>query len=357
MKKVLALILGLGFLGFGVFTVWLYLSLMWPVSNGSGEEIVDIPPGTAFSKLAHSLEERGLVSSARLFSLYARMTGQSQKIQMGEYEVRRDMSPHDILNVITSGKTRLYKLTIPEGYNIFEISEILDRSWAGRGREFLELVRDPVTVHAMLGEPAASLEGYLFPETYAVSKYMPVRQLLRMMVDKFKQVYAELASEADGMGAAKAMSRQQIVTFASVVEKETGASTERPLIASVFYNRLKKGMRLQSDPTIIYGIWSETGSYLKNIRKSDILHPTPYNTYTVKALPAGPICNPGREALAAVLHPAKSEYLYFVSRNDGTHIFSETYKQHEKAVRDFQINRRARQGKSWRDLKKKGSHR
>jgi UPF0755 protein len=144
-----------------------------------------------------------------------------------------------------------------------------------------------------------------------------------------------------------------VITLASVVEKETGAPEERPVIASVFHNRLKKGMRLQSDPTILYGMLMKTGVMTKNIRKKDILAQTPYNTYTVRALPIGPIANPGKEAIKAVLNPGNTDFLYFVSRNDGTHVFSKTYEDHNKAVKAYQLNHRARKGKSWRDLKKR----
>ena len=167
------------------------------------------------------------------------------------------------------------------------------------------------------------------------------------MTDRFHTVYGEVSE-----GYAGSLSRHDIVTLASVIEKETGAPQERGIISSVFHNRLNKGMRLQSDPTIIYGYWVVSGEPLKNIRKKDILNPTPYNTYTIRALPVGPIANPGREAIKAAMFPEQSEHLYFVSKNDGTHIFTSTYKDHQKAVRDFQLNRKAREGKSWRDLGK-----
>jgi UPF0755 protein len=197
----------------------------------------------------------------------------------------------------------------------------------------------------MVGTLAPSLEGYLFPETYSLTKYTTVKELVQSMVQNFKETYKALGTPDTGL------SRQELVTLASVVEKETGAPEERPMIASVFYNRLKKGMPLQSDPTILYGIIDETGKPTDNITKADLTHFNRYNTYTVKKLPFGPISNPGREALVAVFHPANTEFLYFVSRNNGTHIFSKTYEEHLRAVRTFQIDPAARAGKSWRDLK------
>lgn len=214
-------------------------------------------------------------------------------------------------------------------------------------RNFLKRVRDPQYTQNLIGEPASSLEGYLFPETYNYTKYTSLDELIRAMVSRFQAVYRDVSKDYKGP-----LSRYQVVTLASVIEKETGAPQERELISSVFHNRLKKGMRIQSDPTIIYGYWVETGEPLRNIRKSDIRRPTPYNTYTVKALPIGPVANPGREALRAAMFPADSEYFYFVSRNDGTHIFTTNYKDHLQAVKDYQLNRSAREGKSWRDLSK-----
>jgi UPF0755 protein len=162
------------------------------------------------------------------------------------------------------------------------------------------------------------------------------------MIDLYKERTKELNFDHPFLN------RHQVFILASVVEKETGAKFERPMIAGVFTNRLKKRMRLQSDPTTVYGIWSR---YTGNIRKADLLELTPYNTYKIPALPLGPIANPSFEAIQAVLSPAQHDFLYFVSKNDGTHIFSKTYQDHEKAVDDYQRNAKARQGKSWRDLK------
>jgi UPF0755 protein len=176
---------------------------------------------------------------------------------------------------------------------------------------------------------------------------MTQEEILKAMVKRFQSAWGPNDEQkARELG----LTRDQVITLASIVEKETGAPEERPIIAGVFHNRLAKKMRLQSDPTTIYGIWSK---YKGNLHKSDLLDPTPYNTYTVPALPAGPISNPGAEAIRATLNPAVHHYLYFVSKNDGTHIFTGTYEDHSKAVTQFQIDRKAREGKSWRDLKKR----
>jgi len=174
------------------------------------------------------------------------------------------------------------------------------------------------------------------------------------MVQRFLKTYKKIRNENRfQVDLAILPNRHSIVTLASIIEKETGAAEERPIISSVFHNRLNKKMRLQTDPTVIYGILDKTGVMTKNIRKKDLREPNKYNTYTFRGLPVGPIANPGKEALLAALQPEPTDFLYFVSRNQGTHVFSKNYRDHTNAVRRFQLNRAARKGKSWRDLKKK----
>ena len=191
-----------------------------------------------------------------------------------------------------------------------------------------------------------SLEGYLFPDTYHFVKRASTREIIWAMYDNFKRNFnGSIAEEARRQG----FTRHQFVTLASIVEKETGSPSDRALISSVFRNRLAKKMRLESDPTTIYGMWER---YTGNIRRSDLREMTPYNTYMVSGLPLGPIANPGRAAFKATLHPAQTRYLFFVSRNDGTTHFSETFREHGKAVQQYQKTPRERAGKSWRDLHK-----
>jgi UPF0755 protein len=319
-----------------------------PVTAQNQEPLVmDVAKGATLHGVSERLASEGLIRSAPLFRLYAKLKGESHGLKVGEYDIPRGAGPKQILEILTSGKSRLYSITFPEGSNIFEMASALEQTKVYNGVEFLRLVRDPGFVESLIGQPESSLEGYLFPETYNYTKYTTLKELVVAMVRNFTQAY-QRASE----GYKGALTREQIVTMASVIEKETGAPQERPLIASVFYNRLHKGMKIQSDPTIIYGYWIETGTPLKNIRKNDITKKSPYNTYVVRALPQGPIANPGYESLRAAMFPAQSDYLYFVSRNDGTHVFTSTYQDHMKAVRDFQLNHRAREGKSWRDLNK-----
>lgn len=318
-------------------------------SKDSTEVIFEVKPGESFNVIAKELESRGLIRNASAFSIYARVLNQRPKLKRGEYSLRTNMLPGEVLAVITSGKSISKPFTVAEGLNIYEIADLYERQGFGKKQEFLELVKSPEFAKQLLGEELPSLEGYLFPETYMITKFETPRHLVASMVRRFLSVYNEL-------GVATALpgwNRHQIVTLASIIEKETGAHEDRPLISSVFHNRLVKKMKLQTDPTIIYGIADMTGIIPNNIRREDILKPTRYNTYVIKALPPGPISNPGKDALVAAIKPRSSKYLYFVSRNDGTTVFSESLDRHNSAVKQFQMNPKARAGKSWRDLNKK----
>lgn len=306
-----------------------------PNSNSSQEVIYEVMPGLSFTAVAKNLEKQGLVKNAELFSFYARLRGEAGKMKVGEYLFRRNMRPSEVLGILVSGKSIEYKLTIPEGYNIYEIALEVQDAGLMKADEFLKLVKDPALVKNLLGESHASLEGYLFPETYVYTKYTGVKNILAQMVQNFNINYDLVMKQSTLQG----WSKNQIVTLASIIEKETGAGFERPLVSSVFHNRMNKGMLLQTDPTIIYGIADETGSIPKNIRKVDILRPTKYNTYVIKGLPPGPIANPGRDALLAAVKPTVSEFLFFVSYNDGTHKFSKDYNEHAAAVRKYQMKR------------------
>lgn len=279
--------------------------------------------------------------------IYLKLTGQDQSLKLSEYEIPKNQSAYQILNYLIKGQVIDRLLTIQEGYNIYQIATLMEIKDLCKANDFIAKTRDLNFIVKELGYEAPSLEGYLFPDTYRLPKKWPVEKYISVFVQRHLAVWDEI-QKANNPG----MSHHQAVILASMVEKETGAEFERPMISSVFHNRLKKSMRLQSDPTTIYGIWVNTGKMLKNITKNDLLRPTPYNTYTVPGLPFGPISNPGKEALVAAIKPAESNNFYFVSKNDGTHQFSRTYEQHVAAVRKFQLDPKAREGKSWRDLKK-----
>lgn len=346
MTKVLTLLFAfvIAYLGFEAFRF---------MSAGPGraeEEIVfEVPGGKSFHQIADQLQEKGVILSSFKIRVVARMTGLDAKVKRGEYKLNRAMTPQEVLSVLISGKSIQYPVTFPEGSNVFEMGALLESKGLFKATDFIRHCKDKEMIRELLGIEVSSLEGYLFPETYNVTKYTSLKELLSTMVQNFKTTYSHLEAQNPKR---TNLPRHEAVTLASMVEKETGAPEERPMIASVFFNRLAKNMKLQSDPTIIYGIWMDTGKYKQNITKEDIDRPNRYNTYTVAKLPFGPIANPGREALEAVMKPATSEYLFFVSRNDGTHIFTRSYEEHLKAVKSFQLDPHAREGKSWRDLKK-----
>lgn len=297
--------------------------------------------GDTFGKINQRLYAEGLIPDKRMFHYYAKYKNSLTKFRAGSFTITKGSNLMQVLETLVYGQPNLTSITIPEGKNMYEIAKILGASGITTEEEFLEAVQHPDLI-AKLSIQANSLEGYLYPETYRFAPDTSAKAVAKSMIDLFNERTKDIDFSHPFLN------KHQVVILASVVEKETGAKIERPMIAGVFTNRLVKRMRLQSDPTTVYGIWSR---YKGNIRKADLLELTPYNTYKIPALPQGPISNPSLEAIRAVLKPEKHDYLYFVSKNDGTHVFSKTYQDHEKAVEDFQRNARARQGKSWRDLK------
>lgn len=297
--------------------------------------------GDTFGKINSRLHKEGLIPDKRVFHYYAKYRNVMTKFRAGNFTIPQGSNLIQVLDTLVYGQPNLTSVTIPEGKNMYEIAKLLDASGVTSEQEFLDAVKHPDLLSA-LEVQAVSLEGYLYPETYRFAPNTSAKAVAKTMIDLFN------AKTKDVNFNHPFLSKHQVVILASVVEKETGAKIERPAIAGVFTNRLKKKMRLQSDPTTIYGMWLR---YKGNIRKDDLLEMTPYNTYKIPALPQGPISNPSLEAINAVLNPQEHEFLYFVSKNDGTHVFSKTYEDHEAAVQDYQLNSRARQGKSWRNLK------
>jgi len=343
---VFLLVLALGSVG-----AWQALRFVrTPASPDSTLVVFNVEKGQSLREIAIKLEKERLITDAKKFRVYVRFKALGSKVRTGEYALRRNMPPSEILRILASGRSIEYVVTVSEGLNRFEIASIVDRLGIGTKEEFLRVTQDRAFINSTLGQDLPTLEGYLYPETYYVTRASGVRGLVRQMVGKFKEKIAQIPS---ANSEATPLTKHQIVVLASIIEKETGAPEERPLISSVFHNRIRKGMRLQTDPTVIYGVWIRTGSWNRNISRQDLITPTPYNTYVIPGLPPGPIANAGWEALAAAVRPARSEFLFFVSRNDGTHVFSKDYRQHKNAVGDYQLNKKAREGKSWRDLNKR----
>jgi UPF0755 protein len=309
--------------------------LMSPAGDDTKEEIFVVKKGSGLRTVAAELETRGLIKSKDLFVLWAIFKGGSKHLKAGEYGLTKSMAPVRIFHLIASGAVKTYPVTLPEGLTVDQIAGILAEKNFVNKEEFIALAMD-TTLAAAHHIDGPSLEGYLFPDTYFVSGDMGSREIIDLMVKRFWDVYSGLAKDFQPR-----MSLRDIVTLASIVEKETGLPEERAVIASVFLNRLRKRMRLESDPTVIYGIKDFDG----NLKKRDLDSSSPYNTYCHYGLPPGPIANPGKESLRAVLFPAETDYLYFVSKNDGSHHFSATLSEHNRAVATYQKRRHSKSGK------------
>ena len=338
MKKNLIILFVLGpLLAISLISIHVLYILKSP--NSTNELTFSVKSGEAFPSINGRLFKSQIISNPRIFHYLARYKNVMSKFKKGTFLIPANVNMEEVLNILVYGQPILVSITIPEGKNIYDIAQILEDQNFGPKDTFLSLMKDSQFVKR-LGLDADTLEGYLFPETYKVDPETSPQEILSMMTRLFKQKTQGLLTHPE-------LSPHEVITLASVVEKETGAKSERPLIASVFVNRLKKRMRLQSDPTTIYGIIEK---YNGNITKQDLLTPSPYNTYTLPALPKGPIACPSLEAIKAVINPAQSEYLFFVSKNDGTHEFTKNYSDHLKAVKFYQLNRSQREGKSWRQL-------
>ena len=311
-------------IGFGLFFIR-------PAENSGEYRIIMVQEGMSLRETADRLEENEIITNKTLFMLWARLMGYSRKIKAGEYRLSSSMAPIRIMEVLTRGIIITHPVTIPEGFSIKQIASLLEEKKLADAQEFLSVVYDEVIIKRY-GISSPSLEGYLYPDTYQFGKGLSANSIVDAMIKRFKAVIEPLKARIDESG----MSMEEVLTLASIVEKETGNADERPLIASVFLNRLKKGMRLESDPTVIYGINNFSG----NIKKKHLSEHTIYNTYVFKGLPAGPIANPGLESIRAVLFPAETDFLYFVSKNDGTHHFSKTLREHNRAVLMYQKRRR-----------------
>lgn len=308
--------------------------LMRGGSDGPGIDII-VPRGTPLSGVVDILHEKQVVGSPTFFKILLRLTQGSTRVRAGEFRFQQNMNPLSALRVLYFSEPVLHQVTVPEGWNVRQIAEILEGKQLADPKVFVKLALSEDFTRKK-GFSTPTLEGFLFPDTYLFSKIDSEEYILSSMVKRFRQKFDRYKEEAS----LKGYTVEKLVTLASIVEKETGAPEERPLIASVFHNRLKLGMRLQSDPTTIYGIENFDG----NLTRKHLETWTAYNTYRIKGLPPGPISNPGEDAIAAVLHPAKSDFLYFVSKNNGTHIFTKTYKEHAHNVDVLQKSRRGRRG-------------
>lgn len=315
--------------GFILLDLWRYAGQS--ASPDHKKKFVTIHRGESFKASTAKLHQAALIQYPYKFRIVARFKGYDKQIKAGEYQLSPTLSPLELLNILTRGKIYLHRLTVPEGYNLHQIAALIAQAGLETEENFLEAAQNAATVKTN-GIDAATFEGYLFPNTYYFPKGVKPDQIITKMVHQFWNVFTpEWKKRAQNLN----LSVHQIVTLASMIEKETGTASERPLIASVFHNRLKKRIRLASDPTVIYGLKNFDG----NITRKHLKTYTPYNTYLIRGLPPGPIANPGIKALEAALYPADTHFLYFVSKRDNTHKFSKNIKDHYKAVRKYQLSR------------------
>lgn len=307
---------------------WMTRPAVDPSSNPPLRTI-DIPDGSTFRQVSALLAKERIISSRWGFLLLGRLTQADRRIIPGEYALHGAMAPRDILAKLLSGQVVLHPVTIPEGLTVAQIAAILDEKGLANAKEFLSLAQDREFILKTFRLELPNLEGYLFPDTYNFSRHAKAKEMIQTMVERLWQT---VTPEARARATDIHMTVHEVLTLASVIEKETGAEGEREMIASVFHNRLRKHIPLQSDPTVIYGMTSFDG----NLRRRDLETTTPYNTYRVTGLPPGPIANPGAHSIRATLYPASTTYLYFVSKNNGTHQFSSTLAEHNVAVDRYQ---------------------
>ena len=301
---------------------------------GQGTVSLEVPQGTGPVKLAKLLESAGAISDAHRFHNHLRFFRRDAKPKAGEYEFALPLTPEAVLSKLERGEVKLYRFTVPEGLRADEIASIIGATGLCKEADFLALARSQ-TAARKLGVPADSLEGFLFPDTYSVAKQIGCSGIAQAMVSRYREALKE--AEADRLPSVK-LSELQTVTLASIIEKETGQPSERPRISCVFHNRLKKKMRLGTDPTVIYAkLLAQDFKWDGKLHKSDLQREHPYNTYVIFGLPPGPIASPGVAALKAAVHPIECGDYFFVSKNDTTHVFCPDLACHEAAVHKWQV--------------------
>jgi UPF0755 protein len=304
-----------------------------PFRGFEGEErFVEIPPGAASADIRRRLTEAGVVKDERTFRVALWWSGAGRSLKAGEYRFDRPLSAIDVIDKLERGDVFTMRITFPEGLTIREMAAIFEQRGFGAAPEFIAAAAAARLI-ADLDPQATDLEGYLFPDTYSLPRRAEASAIVAGMVARFKSRYED---DLRQRAAQQGLTTRQVVTLASLVEKETAQPQERPIVAGVYRNRMKINMPMQADPTVIYAL-SRAGKYDGNIRRTDLAFDSPYNTYKYPGLPPGPIAAPGKAALEAAVNPADVRYLYFVSRNDGSHVFAETLAQHNANVQQHQV--------------------
>jgi UPF0755 protein len=320
-----------------VLVTHLYFVLFVPPSNERIWKEIQVSEGMSFKAIVSTLYREGIIRYQAYFEILGRLEGITRRVRVGYYGLNTNMTMWEVLEALRNGKIIEYQVIVPEGYNIYQIGWTLSNTpLISDPNQFINLAKNKEFVHS-LGIEADTLEGYLFPDTYYLPKGIQLEDIPKRMVQRYKAVFDEsFQSRAAELG----FSEHQIITLASIVEKEAKVTSERKLIAAVYLNRLKKGMRLQADPTAVYG----TKAWVTKITKQDLKRQSPYNTYLHKGLPPGPIANPGRGAILATLYPERTNYLFFVAQGDGSHYFSKDFGEHEQAVNRYKTKKKAAHG-------------
>jgi UPF0755 protein len=316
-----------------LFLIHFYIALFVPPSNEKVWKEVQVTEGMSFKAIAGELKKEGLIRYHGYFEIIGRLQGISRKVRVGYYGLNTKMTLWEVLDHLRKGSIIEYEVVVPEGYNLYQIGWTLSGTpLVSAPHEFIDLVKNKTFVHS-LGIEADTLEGYLFPDTYYLPKGTKLEDIPKKMVQRYKAVFSESKkNRAKELG----FTEQQIITLASIVEKEAKVASERKLISAVYHNRLKQGMRLQADPTAVYG----TKAWITKVTKEDLKRRSPYNTYLHKGLPPGPIANPGEGAILAALYPENVDYLFFVAQGDGSHYFSKDFNAHEKAISRYRSNKK-----------------
>lgn len=296
------------------------------------EVFVQVPPGASGREIGRRLVDAGVVADLPTYRAAVWLSGEGERLRAGEYRFSEPITALEAVEKIARGEVYTITITFPEGLTIAKMADVFEARGLGPAAEFVAAANDG-SLAAAVDPKAPDLEGYLFPETYQIPRDVEAGALVRAMVRRFEQV---LTPELRAAAAARGRTVRELVTLASLVERETARAEEREIVAAVYDNRLQLGMPLQCDPTVIYAL-ERAGQYTGNLRRVDLELESPYNTYQVAGLPPGPIAAPGAAALEAAAHPADVDYLYFVSRNDGSHVFSRTLAEHNRNVRRFQV--------------------
>ena len=344
MKKLLGVLCLLLLVAAGV-AAFVYWRIKEPFRGYQGaEQFVEIPQGAGSLTIGDRLVASGVIRDRSTYRTALWVTGEARRLKAGEYRFDRPMTPFEVIDKIARGDVYVVHVTFPEGLTIAEMAKIVESHGLGPAASFVQAAKDTASIRSL--DPAATdLEGYLFPETYAVARHTDAAKLVRQMAAGFEHVFTP---ELRAAAAARNLTVRQAVTLASIVEKETARPDERPLVAAVYSNRLRIGMPMQCDPTVIFAL-QRAGAYNGNLRRDDLAFDSPYNTYRYPGLPPGPIVSPGRGSLEAAVHPADADYLYFVSRNDGSHVFARTLDEHNRNVQKYQVqyfrDRRAHGGR------------